>query len=356
MADEPKPKDDAQKDGQAEAPSSAALSPAPTVVAGDNGGNNKPDPNSRVQAEPLSDGTVPTVLTPGQTHHSVAKGKASLNTIYRKADIMTTLFTFGGAVLAGAIIIGGYIYFTKSKAQTPTAAPKVTNLSQSDLSKLQTFFQGNSAGSPSEVLTISSSSLFKNRVAVGSDLKVTGGVSVDGTTSLGDLTVDKTSTLGVVNTRGQLTVNGPLTVQSPALFSAGATYKGNVSATGNGSFGGSLSAASLSVGTLSVTQLNINGHFNLGGVAPSASNGQIGADSNDSAGSVTGITGSAPGDLVTVTFHSAYPVVPTIIITPVGANSAKAMPYLTNLTASGFTIGAAGTATGPFSFNYWVIQ
>ncbi|HEY2003920.1 MAG TPA: hypothetical protein VGH44_02285 [Candidatus Saccharimonadia bacterium] len=354
MADEPKPKENA-KNGQTEAPSSAALSPAPTVVAGD---STKPaaDPNSRIQAEPLSDGTVPTVLTPGQTHHSVAKSKASLTTIYRKADIMTTLLTFGGAVVAGAIIIGGYIYFTKSRAPTPTATPKVTNLSQSDLSKLQTFFQGNSAGSSAEVLTISSSSLFKNRVAVSSDLKVTGGVSVDGTTNLGDLNVDKTSTLGVVNTRGQLTVGGPLTVQSPALFNAGASYKGSISATGNGSFGGSLSAGSISVGTLSVTQLNINGHFSLGGQAPSASNGQIGVESNDSAGSVTGVTGSAPGDLVTITFHTAFPVVPTIIITPVGANSAKAMPYLTNLTASSFTIGAAGTATGPFSFNYWVIQ
>lgn len=353
MADEPKSKDPA-KDDKAEAPSSAALSPAPTVVAGDNGA--KPDPNSRVQAEPLADGTVPTVLAPGQTHHSVTKSKTSLTTIYRKADIMTTLLTFGGAIVAGAIIIGGYVYFTGGNKAKPTPTPKVTNLSQSDLSKLQSFFQGNSAGSPAEVLTISSSSLFKNRVAVGSDLKVTGSTSVDGLTTLGDLEVDKTSTLGVVNTRGQLTVNGPLTVQSPALFNAGATYKGNVSATGNGSFGGSLSAASLSVGSLSVSQLNINGHLNIGGLAPSVSGGQIGSVSNDSAGTVIGVNGSAPGDLVTVTFHTAYPVIPTIIITPIGANSAKAMPYLTNLTASSFTIGAAGSATGPFSFTYWVIQ
>src|SRR6185437_9833123 len=176
------------------------------------------------------------------------------------------------------------------------------------------------------------------------DLKVTGGESVDGLTQLGDLEVDKTSTLGVVNTRGQLTVNGPLTVQSPALFNAGATYKGNVSATGNGSFGGSLSAASLSVGSLSVTQLNIGGHLNVGGSAPTVSNGQIGADSNDSAGSVTGISAAFPGDLVTVNFHSAYPVVPNIMITPVGANSAKALLYVANPSASGFTVGAAGSS------------
>ena len=353
MADEPKAKD-ASKDGKTEAPSSAALSPAPTVVAGDNGA--KPDPSSRVQAEPLSDGTVPTVLTPGQTHHSVAKGKTSLTTIYRKADIMTTLLTFGGAMVAGAIIIGGYIYFTGGNKAKPTPTPKVTNLSQSDLSKLQTFFQGNAAGSPTEVLTISSSSLFKNRVAIGSDLKVTGSESVDGLTTLSDLEVDKTSTLGIVNTKGQLTVGGPLTVQSPALFNAGATYKGNVSATGNGSFGGTLSAASLSVASLSVNQLNIGGHLNVGGQAPTVSNGQIGADSNDSAGSVTGVSAASPGDLVTVNFHSAYPVVPNIMITPVGANSAKALLYVANPSASGFTVGAAGSATGPFSFYYWIVQ
>ena len=354
MADEPKPKDTAKdaKADQTEAPSSASLSPAPTVVAGETG---KPaNSDSRVQAEPLSDGTVPTVLTPGQTHHSVAKGKASLTNVYRKADIMTTLLTFGGAVVAGAIIIGGYAYFTRNQNKTPTTTPKVTSLSQSDLSKLQTFFQGNSAGNSSEVLTISSSSLFKNRVAVASDLKVTGGVSVDGTTSLGDLTVDKTSTLGVVNTRGQLTVNGPLTVQSPALFNAGASYKGNIAATGNGTFGGSLSAASLSVASLSVTQLNINGHLNIGGQTPTASNGSV--TGNDTAGSVTGVSGSGPGDLVTITFRTAYPVAPTVIITPIGAASAKAMPYVVNPSATGFTIGAAGTSSGPFSFNFWVIQ
>jgi hypothetical protein len=179
---------------------------------------------------------------------------------------------------------------------------------------------------------------------------------VDGTTTLSDLNVDKTSTLGVVNTRGQLTVAGPLTVQSPALFNAGASYKGNISATGNGSFGGSLSAGSLSVGSLSVSQLNINGHLNIGGLTPSASGGAV-VSGNDTAGSVTNISGSSPSaNLVTITFHNAYPVVPTVIITPVGSDSAKAVPYVVNPSASGFSIGGAGTISGSFSFNFWVIQ
>lgn len=368
MAEDPKtqpasdkPAGDAAKTGDSPATN---VSPAPADVAGtpneakDKGGGGPP-PAGTVKGPPadaLSDGTVPTVLTPGSSHVSVPKGKASLTGVYRKADVMTTLITFAGALVAAGIIFGVYLYLNRNTGK-PVASPgKISTLSSSDLSKLGSFFNGNSAGNSSQILTINSSTLFKNPTAVDSDLKVTGGVSVTGTTSLGNLNVDQTSTLGVVNTRGQLTVSGPLTVQSDSLFNGGASFKGNLTATGNASFGGSLSAGTITVGTLSVSQLNINGHFNFGGSQPSASGGTIGADSNDSAGSVSNVTGSAPGNLVTITFHSPYPLVPTVIITPVGANSAKALPYVLNPSATGFTIGAADSSTGPFNFNYWVIQ
>jgi hypothetical protein len=372
VADEPKP----EPAKSTEQPSATSTSPAPSEVAGDpkagDGKATPPTPSaaSKVQAEPLSDGTTPTILAPGESHRSVTKSKAGLTSVYRRADIMTTLLTFVGAVVAGGIIIGGYVYFTRAKTNTPTAAPKVTTLDKADLDKLTSFFNGNSAGSPSEILTISSSSLFKNRVAVGSDLKVTGGVSVDGTTALGDLTVDKTSTLGIVNTRGQLTVNGPLTVQSPALFNAGATYKGNVSSTGNAAFGGSLSAASITVQTLSVSgALNVNGHLNVGGLTPSASAASglaSGAhvDGSDAAGTVTVTIGATSGQstgaaLVTVNFHSPFPVVPVVVISPAGTRAAAVIePYVTS-NATSFTINAAvlpAASATTVSFNYWVVQ
>jgi hypothetical protein len=368
MADDPKHK-------EADKPSATSTSPAPSEVAGSakSKGSAPPPPSkdSRIQAEPLSDGTVPTVLAPGESHRAVAKSKASITRIYRKADIATTLLTFGGAVVAALIILGGYTFFVGSKAKKPVATPKVTKLDQSDLDKLDSFFSGNSAGKASEVLTISSSSLFNNRVAVNSDMKVTGGLEVDGTTNLGNLNATKTTTLGVTNVGGQLTVNGPLTVQNAALFNAGASYKGNLAATGNGTFGGSVSAATLSVQSLTVTgSLNLDGHINIGGLNPSASvesaagsGASASVVGNDAAGTVTINTGSVPGNLnqggsfVRVTFHNNYPSVPTIVIAPDGRSSALLQPFLIK-SANWFIIGTSFDAVShsTYSFDYWVAQ
>jgi hypothetical protein len=365
MADEPKPQPaDAPKPAEG---ASTSTSPAPTDVT--DAAKPTPDPNQKIQPEPLSDGTTPTVLVPGESHQKVAKGKTSLTTIYRKADILTTLVTFIGAVVAGGLIIGGYAYFTRSK--TPTApAPKVTTLDKGELDKLTAFFGGNSAGSSAEVLTISSSSLFKNRVGISSDLKVVGGVQVSGTTALGDLTVDKVSTLGVTNIRGSLTVAGPANIQSPAILGAGATINGNLAVTGNGSFGGSVSAGTLNVRDLSVSgTLNLNGHINVGGQNPSAAPASSLVTSasvagSDASGTVT--INAAPtsgaglgGALVTVTFRSTYPRAPVVVISPGTRGSALYQPYVLK-TATNFTIMAAvvpanGSATSN-SFDYWVVQ
>jgi hypothetical protein len=352
------------------------ISPAPADVAGpppnENGTPAAPPPETipTKPADPLPDGTVPTVLAPGTAHKKVPKGKASLTNIYRRADILTTLITFGGTAVAAVVILGGYAYFTRAK--TPAPAPKITTLNQADLSKLNSFFNGNSAGNSAQVLTISSSSLFNNRVAIGSDLKVVGGVGVSGTTSLADLTVDKTSTLGVTAVRGSLSVAGPLSLQSPAVFSAGATDTGNLTVSGNGSFGGSLSAGTLNIRDLTVTgTLNLAGHISVAGATPTVSPGsESGAgatadiEGNDASGTVTINTGTIPshignqgGLLVTINFGAAYPRAPHIIISSDGQNGASVLPYVLKA-ATNFTIGAVNDAHSgtSYSFDYWVTQ
>jgi hypothetical protein len=367
MAEDPKPKPPAG--GGAVDGVKPNISPSPNEVAGKTAGGQPPDPNSRVQAEPLSDGTVPTVLNAGESHRSVAKGKTSITSIYRKADVMTTLITFVAAVVASGIVIGAYVFLNHSKKPTVTPG-KTSTLSSSDLSKLGSFFQGNSAGTNAQILTISSSSLFKNRVAVDSDLKVTGGLSVGGSTAFGNITVDQVSTLGVTNVRGQLTVTGPVSLQSPATLSGGATVKGNLAVSGNGSFGGSVSAGVISVTTLTVTgTLNLNGHLSIGGQTPGVSaipgvTTNASVDGNDSAGSVsvevlpTG--GNSNGAaLVTIHFHSPYVSIPVIVIAPVGRNPALSQPYVvpgaTSFNINASTIPALASATN-YTFNYWVVQ
>lgn len=355
------------------------ISPAPGDVTGTNlegaapnaadASNSKP---TFVPADPLADGTVPTVLNSGAVHKSVPKGRASINSIYRRADILTTAFTFIGAVVAAGIIFGIYAYITRAKS-TVTKPPTITSLDKADLSKLSGFFDGNSAGNASQVLTINSSTLFKNRVAVSSDLKIVGGLQVSNTTALADLTVDKVATLGVTNIRGQLVVAGPVNFQSPAQFGAGSTTNGNLAVTGNGSFGGSISAGTMNVRDLSVAgTFNLAGHLSISGQISSSgalSGAGTGAgssvDGSDSSGTVTINTGTIPNfpnpfpgaQLVTVTFRTAFPRVPHIIITPIG-QSTGSLEYFIIKTATGFTIGTASLprSNTSYSFDFWVVQ
>ena len=331
------------------------ISPAPTAIAGkteavkSSSEKENQDHANGPQPDPLSDGTVPTVLSAGDAHRSVSKGKASLTTIYRRADIMTTLLTLGGALVAAAIILGIYAFVTlgqnKNKAKTPVLSNKVTNLSASDLQKLNAFFGGNSAGSSAEVLTVNSSSLFDGRVAVNSDLEVTGGETIKGTATDSNLTVNSTATLGVTSVRGQLTVSGPTTLQGAAVLTNGLTVTGNVTASGNGSFGGSLAAGTINALTLNVgSAFNLSSHLNTNGASPQASGATIAGD--DSAGSI-----SAAASSVTVSFHTGYTKQPIVMLTPTSACTGGY--YVTSTGGSGFIITNPNNCR---SFNYWVVQ
>lgn len=323
--------------------------------------------DSKVTAEALSDGTVPTVLQPGETKAPVVKtsAKTGLSSVYRKADITTTVLTFVVGVAVAGLALGGYYFITHNK-KTVTP-PKTTSLSASDLSKLGGFFSGNSAGGTGQVLTFSSESLFKGRVGINTDLAVTGNTTVSGTTSLGDLSVNKTSTLGITNVRGQLTVAGPVSLQSPAILSAGASITGNLASSGNGSFGGSLSAGVLNAATLSVTGIfNLGGHLSVSGQTPGIST-QDGAaagsiEGNDVTGTVGFNSSSPTGQFIKVNYRSNYTKQPHVLITPANQCTGNLRFYVIS-TGQFFIIGSDGASSslgcgspGSYLFNYWVVQ
>ena len=357
MADEEK-KPDGNPGGNPPADSPTSVSPAPAEVTDkkpdDVGDDEKPKTGGGPQPDPLSDGTVPTILATGNTHRSVSKGKASLTTIYRRADIMTTLLTFGGAIVAAGIILGVYAFVTsnenKNKAKTPVLSNKVTNLSTADLQKLNAFFGGNAAGNSAEVLTVNSASLFDGRVAVNSDLDVTGGETVNGTASDANLTVNANANLAVTSVRGQLTVEGPTTLQGATVLAGGVTVTGNVTASGNGTFGGTLAG-----GTINAVILNVNSTFNLAthlnttGSQPGMSGGTIQGD--DDTGALTNVS-----TLGTVTFHQAYSRTPIVTLTPTSpCKLTLGSYYVINTGGSGFIIENPSSSSGNCqSFNYWV--
>ncbi|HEY6736431.1 MAG TPA: hypothetical protein VI322_01815 [Candidatus Saccharimonadia bacterium] len=374
MADEPKtpPAGESNPTNISPAPADVADKPAEDAAA------EQPLAASKhvMPADPLPDGTVPTIIQEGESHRAVPKSKASLTRVYRKADILTTVLTAGGVILAILIISGIYLYFA-NRNKPKLATPKVTALDQADLNKLGAFFQGNASGSDTEVLTINSSTLFKNRVATNSDLKVVGGAEITGSTILSDLSVTKTANLGIVNINGQLVASGPANIKGNALFGAGASVNGNLAVTGTGSFGGTLSAGTLNVTNLTVTgTLNLAGHISLAGQNPSASPGSEAgagatatADGNDAAGTVTVNTGTVAaqlppvgGLLVKVTFRTPYPRAPKVVISA-DSQASAALQYYVLKTANDFTIGVYSSSPYPlpssntsYSFDYWVVQ
>lgn len=327
---------------------------------------------ARITAEPLSDGTVPTVLSENASGISSVPspkpGNRPISSVYRKADIATSLITMTATLAVIGIILGGYLFLTKKK---PVPPPKITTLDQSEITKLGGFLTGNALGSSNQILTVTSSSLFKGRLAVDNDIKVTGNGEFGGNISTSSLTVTKTSTLSNTTINGPLIVTGPTTLQSPAVLAGGATIGNNLAVAGNGTFGGALSAGSFNAKTLNVNgDLNLSGHLVITGSLPTVipevgagSGGKTSVEGTDSGGTIQINTGTVPSftngqnTLVSLKFKNAYAKTPHVLLTAVGLTTGSIGYYVTQ-TPQGFTISVITTAKSGdnYAFNYWVIQ
>ena len=328
---------------------------------------------SRLTADPLSDGTVPTVLVTGDGISGTIKplidpSKRRITSIYRRADIVTSFITMIATLAIIGIIFGGYLYLNKKKI---VPAPKITTLDQTEVTKLGGFLGNNIGNSSNQILTVSSSSLFKGRLAVDNDLKVTGNTEISGSLSTSDLTVTKTSNLSGANIKGALIVTGPTTLQGPAVLAGGATVGSNLAVSGNATFGGAVSAGSFNAKSITVSgDLNLSGHIVISGAQPkvfaeigAGPTGHASVEGNDSGGTISVSTGTTPiftngqSMLVSLKFNNAFVKTPHVLLTAVGLETGKLQYYVTQ-TPSGFLIGLTSTAasTANYAFNYWVIQ
>jgi cytoskeletal protein CcmA (bactofilin family)/phage shock protein PspC (stress-responsive transcriptional regulator) len=201
---------------------------------------------------------------------------------------------------------------------------------------------------PGQALTILADGKFKNNVDVDGKLNVVGEAS-----------------FAALNLTQKLAVAGDSVMQGLTINNS-LGVKGSLSVTGNSSFAGDLSVNSLSVrSAVAVTNLTVNGHIitggtNLSAVAEAASGGgSVQVAGNDSTGTITITTGGAPfaGTLAKINFRSPYGAVPTVIITPIGAASAK-LQYYTIKSGDFFTIESASApaASTTYTFDYFVAQ
>jgi hypothetical protein len=208
----------------------------------------------------------------------------------------------------------------------------------------------------------------KNQTADLLDLRDANGDNLASVSSFGALAADG------------ITDNGPLFINGYGVAQGGFTVNGELSVNPFFSSGKALSVADthgqlvLYVDTIN-DRVVLQGHVKSGnatgtttatiekGAGSGASVSFEGTNNDDTAGTVMVTTGSgtAVGNLATVTFGSpySYGIAPHVILSPNSSSAAIAKYYTTSVTPSGFTIAVAGSkpkANATLSFDYYAEQ
>jgi cytoskeletal protein CcmA (bactofilin family) len=254
---------------------------------------------------------------------------------------------------------GGAVMYALNAAKNST---QPTVKTQSLTSKEIATLKGNTTfvGDPQQTLSVQSSSVFEGAVLLKNNLEVAGSLKVSSPLSLSGLTVSGSTTLGQTAVNA-LSVSGNATLQSDVNISK------NLIVAGASSFGGPVTA-----GQISVTNLLLGGDLAIprhittrAGIpakqcGPAIGDGSCSVNGSDTAGTVNLNTGNSAGTgiLATVTFSAAYAGNPHVVITPIGVNGADLHYYITNRTSTGFSIA---TTTAPpnnanFAFDYIIVD
>lgn len=280
-------------------------------------------------------------------------GKRIQNLI-TKLNIYLLLFIFIVVLAAGIVFIG---IQKNKKADVPTTINTQT-LTADELKKLTESEQ--KVGDPKSTLSIESNAIFSGKVLVRDSLDVAGTIKVGGSLSLPGISVSGESSFDQIkannlNITGNTSIQGQLSIQKGITSSGGA------------SFGGPLSAPSLTVQSLQLSgDLTIIRHIDAGGGTPGkvdgtalGSGGTVSISGTDTAGTITINTGGGPGAgcFVTVNFTQKFGGNPHVVITPVGS-SAASLNYYINRSSTNFSVCTTNAPGGgqSFSFDYIAID
>jgi cytoskeletal protein CcmA (bactofilin family) len=291
---------------------------------------------------------------------TVKKGGISVKFRRLVSKLNVYLLVFILLVVIGLIVTFVSYQTSQEPAVTVTGTQELTQEAIDELVGSDSI-----VGDPKQLLTIESDSVFTGKVLIRDGLDVAGTITVGGSLSLPGITVSGTSTLGevVLNT---LNVSGDVSIQGQVSIQQGLTVSGPVT------FSGTLSAAAFAVEELSVNQdLTINRHIDAGGPTPGLSNGgALGSggtatiSGTDTAGTVTFNIGSgaSSGVLATISFANPFGGTPHVVITPIASEGAATVSgtqkfYLSNRTTTSFSIATSGSLpAGSISFDYIVLD
>lgn len=246
-------------------------------------------------------------------------------------------------IIAGAT---GYLLTRHSGKPQATVIVNTQSLDNGTLNRLTT----QAGGSPKQLLTITPETTFKDSVNVQGAGTIQQNLTVGGSATV----------------QGQVHMNDSLNVAKSLSVAGGGTFGGNLSVTGQ------VTAASLSVGSLTLSSVNLSGnivfsgHIVPNGTAPAirpstaaGSGGTTTLSGNDTAGTVTITTGTSPvaGEMAIITFHTPFNTTPKVQLTPINDASSKLNYYATR-SATFFTVdtSSAPAAGTQYTFDYLVTQ
>lgn len=312
--------------------------------------SSKADMSSDSTESTVDDKVLMTSSKPPVKHHGFLR---KLREIRGRFNIYSLLFVI-------VLIIACTIVVSTAMSGDQLIAPTISSQTIPSETLKQLSSSDATVGDPKRVLNVQSNAIFSGKVLIRDSLDIAGKITVGGALSLPGITVSGNSQFDQVQVGGTLGIGGDSSIQGQLKVQK------NLTVTGSGTFGGSLSAPQLSVGTLMLSNdLNLTKHVIGGGGTPgrsvgsSVGGGGTGSVSgSDSGGTVNINTGSGPsaGCLVTVNFVQKYNAIPHVIISPVGS-SAAGLSYYVNRTTSSFSICtlSAPPSGASFGFDYFVI-
>ena len=275
--------------------------------------------------------------------------KKSVSGILQRVNIYLLIFAL--VVVIGIAVT--VIAFIKTPSNPTTSAIKPQNLSASQLQLLAS--GSTTIGASDQVLNIEPNTIFSGQVLIRKDLDVAGTINVSSGLTLPAITVTGTGNINQIQA-GKLSVSGNTALQGQVAIN------NTLAVSGSSSFGGTVTAAELTVQSLDLSgDLTISRHILVSGSTPSASpnnatlgsGGTVSISGTDTAGSVIINTGTSPqaGCFMTITFTHSFSASPSVVITPVGSGASGLNYYITR-TASNFSICSSLAAPGNISFGF----
>lgn len=256
-----------------------------------------------------------------------------------------------GILLTTAVVIV-VISFLHNKSATTDTPLTTQSLSQDTLNQLKN--SQTTLGDPKQILSVESNTVFAGTILVKQGVDVAGEIRTGGALSAASVSATGNSAFNQLQANS-VTITGDATIQK------------TLAVTGGGTFGGTLSAPTLSVNTLQLNgDLQLNHHLDAGGGTPSKTNGNAlgnggttSVSGTDTAGTITINTGSSPaaGCFITVNFTQKFNDTPHVTVSPIGS-SAAGISYYLNRSATSFSVctTTAAPASSNFSFDYIVID